>query len=681
MVSKVKDALQQNLVKKQYKWYEEQIAKQDISYDSWIREKEKQEREGLSLKGEDLRMEVISYNECNDSFSFSHYKEADILVFHDENGTPDMRDLLFVADYFVVHPEAVILYADEDEIDEKGVRKNPWLKPDWSPDTLISYFYFGGFFAVRREECSHLSWLGEKDVYRNLYDFVLKAVEITGSAGHIDSVLFHRKGSGKNRMDFAGEVSCAIKPWGQEERFDDLKRSAYVRRGWPIKPEGKVSVIIPSKDNPGVLSDCIHSVMEASTYRDFEIIVVDNGSSAHNRERIEKMREMLQPQYRFVYHYEPMEFNFSRMCNIGVSMATGDYILLLNDDIEITQENWLELLMEKAVLPHVGAVGCKLIYPTTEIIQHAGITNIHLGPAHKLQFRSDANEYYFLKNRLAFDALGVTGACLLVKKSIYEEAGGFSEKLRVAFNDVEFCYHLHELGYVNVVRNDVALVHYESLSRGADDSTEKLRRLHQELNMLYEMHPSVYNKDPYYHRYLIKDVLDAEYFTGNRYDFEKRVEKVLPQKMEGGLLPEWHNEVLRMGIEFAGDMDKWQTGKAGNGDWLIQGWAYALMVDNCRYRFNLLLKPVEKGYLADGASGGAAEADRQEVWKLPCRRQYRPDIDANLNGIIHTKLPGVCVTFERDSLPDGEYLIGFLWEDQCSRQKLYRFSAETLTVG
>lgn len=665
MVSKVKDRLQQSLVNKQYKWYEDQIAQQSISYDSWIKEKEKSEREGRSLKGKDLRMEVISYNECLDSFSVGHYKNADILVFHAEDGTPDMRELALVADYFACHPETVILYADEDEADDEGVRKNPWLKPDWSPDTLISYFYFGGFFAVRREEAGHIAWLGEKDVRRNLYDFVLKAVEITGRAGHIDSVLLHRR---------------KIEPWGQEDCYEDLKRAAYLRRGWPLVPSGKVSIVIPSKDNPRVLSNCIHSVLESGTYRDFEIIVVDNGSNAHNRERIERMQRMLQPQYRFIYHYEPMEFNFSSMCNIGVTMASGDYILLLNDDIEVTQENWLELMMEKAVLPHVGAVGAKLIYPGTEIIQHAGITNIHLGPAHKLQYRSDANEYYFLKNRLSFDVLGVTGACLLVKRSIYEEAGGFNEKLRVAFNDVEFCYHLHDLGYVNVVRNDVSLTHHESLSRGADDSSEKLRRLHQELNLLYEMHPSIYGRDPYYHRYLISDVLDAEYFPASQYDFDRRVEKVQPVKIEGGLAPEWHNEVLRIGVEFAGDMGRWRTGKSGSGDWMVQGWTWALMVDNCRYRFNLLLKPVEKGFLADGASVEALPQDREEVWKLPCTRQYRPDIDANLNGIIHTKLPGICVTFERDSLPAGEYLIGFLWEDTCSRQKLYRFSPETLTV-
>lgn len=270
------------------------------------------------------------------------------------------------------------------------------------------------------------------------------------------------------------------------------------------------------------------------------------------------MRDMLNEDFRFVYHYEPMEFNFSKMCNLGVSLATGDYILLLNDDIEITQDNWLEKLMEKAVLPHVGAVGAKLIYPGTEIIQHAGITNIHLGPAHKLQFRSDALEFYFGRNRMAMDVLGVTGACLLVKKSIYDQAQGLTENLRVAFNDLEFCYHVYEMAITTCTQRNVTLTAHESLSRGADDSTEKLRRLHQELNLLYELHPSLYGTDPFYHRYLVKDVLDAEFYTGCRYDFDKRVEKVSPEKIEGVLEPQWHNEVLRIGVEFAGT---WDAGK------------------------------------------------------------------------------------------------------------------------
>ena len=224
MVSTIKDTLQKQLVKKRYRWYREQIAKQTLSYDEWIRQKEAEEREERELLGKQYRLAVVSYDECRADFSFEHYKNADIVVFHAPDGTPDMRELALVSDFFARFPDTVIAYGDEDEMDEKGVRQNPWLKPDWSPDTLISYFYFGGFFAVKKEAVSGLTWLGDVDFHRNLYDFVLKAAELTGEAGHIDSVLFHRE---------------KIAVWGMEEAYDDLKKSAYARRGWKTVPEGK----------------------------------------------------------------------------------------------------------------------------------------------------------------------------------------------------------------------------------------------------------------------------------------------------------------------------------------------------------------------------------------------------------------------------------------------------------
>lgn len=651
MVSKIKNVVQGHLYNKAKREYDKSIADQTVSYHDWILQREQEEWEKKERLGKDLSLETVCFKSCGSAFSFDHYKDKDILVFLDDDGEVQTKALAFVADYFASHPEAVIAYADEDELGEDGKRKNPWLKPDWSPDTLISYFYFGGFFAVRLSGVKEIPWLKDTDWKRNLYDFVLRATEINDFAGHMDSVLFHEK---------------KIEPWGFEETFSDLKEAAYKRRGWPLRGEGMVSVIIPSKDNPGVLSNCIHSALECNTYKDFEIIVVDNGSSPQNKARIEKMRDMLAPEYRFTYHYEPMEFNFSKMCNIGVGLAKGDYILLLNDDIEVTQENWLELMMDKAVLPHVGAVGVKLLYPNKNIIQHAGISTIRLGPAHKLQFRDDEHDYYFLRNRLTFDAIGVTGACLLVKKSIYEEAGGFLENMRIAFNDVEFCYHLHEMGYRNVIRNDVCLRHHESLSRGSDDSPEKLKRFHQEHHTLYELHPSLYNHDPYYHRYLVQDVLDAEYVTANRYEYEKKLEKVTP-KLLPQIPDEWMNEVVRIGLEFSGDMDEWKTGKVGKGDWFLHGFTYALNVDNCHYRINALLKQVK------GDQEGS-------VWKLPCTRQYRPDVEANLVGFPNVALPGFCITFDRHALPEGDYLIGFLWEDMCSRQKLCKFSAEILEI-
>lgn len=545
----LKKTLQEPMRRRQTRKYEERISSQTVAYHDWILKKEKAEREGSALLGQELSIEYIAYSGCGEAFSLKD-ADADLTVFYGDGGKPEKEEMGLLADYFARHPQVLIAYGDEDEVDASSGeprRKNPWLKPDWSPDTLISYFYFGNIFAVRTEACREIPWLGSRDFRKNLYDFCLKAVEIKGEAGHIDSVLFHN--------------TCPICPFGMEEKYEDIKKEAYIRRGWPLKSEGMVSIVIPSKDNPGVLSTCVHSILEASTYRNFEIIVIDNGSSEKNKERIHLMLSQMQEECRFRYIYEPMEFNFSAMCNKGAELAKGDYILLLNDDIEIIQEDWLDKMLEKAMLPHVGAVGVKLLYPGSNTIQHAGITNIRLGPAHKLQFRDDRNDYYFLRNRLCFDVLGVTGACLMVKKSTYEAAGGLSETLRVAFNDVELCYHLYDMGYVNVVRNDVALYHHESLSRGMDDSVEKLKRLHQELNMLYELHPSIYGQDPFYHRYLVRDVLDQEFYAGNRYEYTDRCDRAEPEALRDGLRPEWSNECFAWALNSPGTCANGRPGK------------------------------------------------------------------------------------------------------------------------
>ena len=301
MVSKIKEAIQDNLVKRRYRWYQEQIQKQTLTYDEWIREKEAQEDEALRAGHRAEHAEVISYDECRADFDVRRYAHgatpADVLIFHAPDASPDTRGISHVLSWFEAHPETVIAYADEDEIDEAGKRKNPWLKPDWSPDTLMSCFYFGGFFAVRRQAMENCPWLADENPLRNLYDLVLRLTEIENGTAHIDSVLFHHE---------------KIEVWGMEETYDDLKKAAYVRRGWSLTPSGKVSIIIPTKDHPHILSNCIHSVLESGNYRDFEIIVVDNGSNEQNRARIERMRDMLKEDFRFVYHYEPMELDFSR---------------------------------------------------------------------------------------------------------------------------------------------------------------------------------------------------------------------------------------------------------------------------------------------------------------------------------------------------------------------------------
>ena len=224
---------------------------------------------------------------------------------------------------------------------------------------------------------------------------------------------------------------------GVGEKYDFIRERAFARRGlsakmvvepqtgisYPIyEPQGKplVSIVIPSKDNPEALRQCIHSVYAHTDYPNFEIIVVDNGSTARVRVGLENFRQ----ECPFTYLYLPMDFNFSAMCNAGVKEAGGEYILLLNDDMEVIEDTWLTRLVGQASLKHVGSVGAKLLYPNSTKIQHAGISNTIYGPGHKLKKMDDTVSYYYGRNRFVYDMIGVTAACLIMRRSYYLAIGG-----------------------------------------------------------------------------------------------------------------------------------------------------------------------------------------------------------------------------------------------------------------
>jgi hypothetical protein len=202
-----------------------------------------------------------------------------------------------------------------------------------------------------------------------------------------------------------------------------------------------------------------------------------------------------------------MDFNFSAMCNIGAKLATGDYFLFLNDDIEIRGEEWLTRLLGQAQVPHTGAVGARLLYPKDNLIQHCGVLNLPIGPGHAFHQIDDSINLYWGRNIVDYNFSVVTGACLMVSKEKYNEIGGFEENLPVAYNDVELCFKLLEKGYYNVLRNDVVMIHHESVSRGYDEqSEEKHARQMREMAKLYEMHPKFKNGyDPCYNPNLVKD--------------------------------------------------------------------------------------------------------------------------------------------------------------------------------
>lgn len=387
------------------------------------------------------------------------------------------------------HPDAQWIYSDEDVYREKDKKRiNPRFKPEWSHDTFMSFFYTGNLAAYKTEVCREIE--GWESEYASLwhYDFALRFLEKCNQTQicHIPKVLYHESGSiNKNGGEKLQQIKeeylrrCGISATVEKEDRTGEYRVVY-------EADGMVSIVIPSKDNVEMLLHGIESIEENTDYKNYEIIVADNGSKIENKSILENIFE----EKDITYIYEPMEFNFSRMCNIGAKTAKGDYILFLNDDIECIDGKWLERMVGQAAQPGVGAVGAKLLYPLDNKIQHVGVVNLNMGPSHVLTKQEDVGILAQGRNCLDYNYDAVTAACLLVKRSTYEKIDGFNEKLPVSYNDVDFCYRLREQGLRNVVRTDAVLIHHESISRGLDVvNDEKMQRLARERVYLYDAHP------------------------------------------------------------------------------------------------------------------------------------------------------------------------------------------------
>lgn len=718
----IKRKLKQILIGRQHKIYEKEVADKNLSYDRWIREQEK------NVGIEDIFSDKITKKLTNgsrmDKYGRSKNKndgkdaefgrkcrmveaagQKMLLVNYKiffENVTeildefvPDVILLYFyqgqvgriasglIGRQFSEHEETVLAYGDEDVI-INGERVNPWFKPDWSPDRFLSCFYFGGLVALRAKAVREVYFHDGKegsgagkgsreesgDAGDAAYAFLWKLLKRYDAfapghgwdrmpAVHIRQILYHSERAGYEQ----------IKGW----KLPDEAVNGKTEEPLPL-----VSVVIPSKDNPKVLFQCMDSLMEITrTGYPLEIILVDNGSREENRRKISDKVKALHGSGRLCckYLYEPMPFNFSRMCNIGARAGQGELLLFLNDDMEIIRPDWLDLMAQKARLPYVGAVGAKLLYPDTSTIQHAGITNLRVGPAHKLQFLSDEEVHYFGMNRGVHNMLAATGACLMMRKKVFEDAGGFYEGLAVAFNDVDLCYSIYEKGYYNVVRNDVVLYHHESLSRGNDgESEEKQLRLLKEKDILYERHQELYGQDPFYHPFLATDMLESAYSPAYHYQVTLDMPWSEASPCEGEIAGAREDKCLRVGMECAMDIYKWQYGvspdkgkikpRQSDMGYYFQGYSFVIGADNACYVKKLLLKNQESG----------------QIWAVPVDNRYRQDIRNNLKDQINVDLTGFAAKLHRDAVPAGVYRFGMLAKDRCSRLKLVNWSNWVLEV-
>ncbi len=731
-VASLKQSLKHVLIHRQQKRYEKELTAKKMSYDTWIKKQERairiddiivretkkcltteiqedsdardeEENEGLHSKNvvacrffevfneKSPQKEKISFcmlppevsceTKTSKMRSILENCEADVILFQVSDGELADFALPLLYGKLCENKNIILIYGDEDVVKD-GIRQNPWLKPDWSPDTFLSGFYFGSLVAVRRNEL--LAAVEElTDTSENMLYCLCERVLKTGGgfeirkdnkempAVHIPEILFHSKTEGY----------YMVNKWELPEEEQDNQNNERKDKTKNENSRSLVSVIIPSKDNPAVLFTCIHSLIEKTECEfPYEILIMDNGSNAENKACIEKevlrFNQVVQETKNFCgikYYYRSMVFNFSRMCNMGAGLSKGEFLLFLNDDMEIIQSNWLTLLMQKAMLSYAGAVGAKLLYPDSTVIQHAGITNLRVGPAHKLQFLSDEENHYYGKNRGVHDMLAVTGACLLVKKRIFEKVGGFCEELAVAFNDVDLCYQIYEAGYYNVQRNDVMLYHHESLSRGKDgESEEKQLRLLREKDILYERHQNIYGSDPFYHKYLTNDMLESDYSPGFRYQVTLDMPWAKVTAIER--LPENIREdsCVVIGMECAMDIYKWKYGiSSEKGEkepdsedvgYYFQGYSFIIGSDNACYKKTLLLENKEN----------------KQIFYIDIEDRYRPDIRKNLKDQLNVDLTGFAAKVRFADIPEGEYRFGMLAEDKCSRLKLVNFSSWVL---
>lgn len=610
----IKSFLKQGMAYGLDKQYEKKCASRKILYKDWVASMEEAES---SSAGE--RAEAVFLSDAENGAWADGAKE---------------RAEAFLS----AHPEVCVVYGDEDVETAPGQYENPWLKPCWSPDTYLWKDYLGEAVAVRK---SFYEKAEEKS-----RDGLLKAAggftKGCQSIAHINGILFHRKTDW-----FTGETNSSMtreKTAGGQTDCRDAKK-----QGMPY-----ISVIIPSKDNAFVLKKCLDTLKKTAADISYEVLLVDNGSGEAVKKKIE---EMTADAPDILYIYEPMEFNFSKMCNLGAERAEGSLLLFLNDDIEATHTGWLSDMAKLAERPHVGAVGCKLLYPDTDKIQHAGITNLPMGPVHKLQFLRDNKCYYDNRNRGIRNVSAVTAACLMVRREVFEEAGGFCESMQVAFNDVDFCFTLLEKGYYNAVCNHIHLLHHESMSRGADESEEKLKRLHRERTMLYDRHPGLNGKDPFYHDWLNRTGLDTRiqpaYRSGREIADVQAAKEVAKESNEAYVLKNARKDrCLLVRIE-AADASH------------ISGYGVVLGSDNACFNGKLLLE--RKGR-------------QPAVYELDFTEQYRQDLQENMPDQKNVALCGFHVNIA-EPLPEGEYRIGMLATDKISGSSLMNYSNRTFIVA
>jgi GT2 family glycosyltransferase/glycosyltransferase involved in cell wall biosynthesis/predicted nucleic acid-binding Zn-ribbon protein len=450
------------------------------------------------------------------------------LLDHDDEIRP--HALACVALELDAHPEADLVYSDEDKIDENGHRYDQYFKPDWNPDLFLVQNYVSHLgvyrtLLVREVGGFRVGYEGSQD-----WDLAMRVVERTAAdrIRHIPKILYHWRSVPGSTAMLIGAKSYATQAaekvitehfvrCGINATISPTKGS-YWRVHYPLpEPAPKVTLVIPTRNRLNVLKPCVESLLAKTTYPNFEILIVDNDSD--DPDTLEYLRTIVEntrvpfvgdaaapgaggpaggPSRSLRVVHFPGDFNFSAINNFGVAQTDAPVVGLLNNDLEVINGDWLEEMVSHALRPEIGCVGAKLYYPDDRI-QHAGvILGIGGVAAHAWQTHPRGAAGQAHRNLLQQNLSAVTAACLVIRREVFEHVDGFDEKLRVAFNDVDFCLKVHAAGYRNLWTPYAELYHHESASRGAEDTLEKRDRFRSEVEYITAKWGDTLQHDPAY---------------------------------------------------------------------------------------------------------------------------------------------------------------------------------------
>ena len=439
------------------------------------------------------------------------------LLDHDDELT---RDALLEVARVIVADNPDLIYSDEDKTDESNDRRDPFFKPDYSPEYFLSNNYLCHFTVMRADILKRIGGFRTGVDGAQDFDLFLRFTAAGPRVSHISKVLYHWR-----MITGSTAAAASAKPYTWEAGRDALThrlslsntdakaelgpypntyRIRYTIRGNPL-----VSILIPFRDRPELLDVCVRSILEKTDYENFEIVGIDNGSNDPTMRHLRTAFERRDSRIRFIDY--PTAFNYSAINNFGAQHARGEHLLLLNNDTEVITPEWLRAMLEHSQRDEVGVVGAKLLYPD-DTVQHAGvIIDRTVVAMHPHQFLPREHPGYAARPHLLQNLSAVTFACAMTRRDVFEKLNGLNETdLPICFNDVDYCLRAREKGYLVVFTPYAVLRHFESKSRGFDESADKRIRFRAEFDYMQRRHAEILARgDPFYNPNLSLGVQDG----------------------------------------------------------------------------------------------------------------------------------------------------------------------------